>query len=68
MTTIAITLDDELAARLNEKAAKRGLAPEEWARQAVEEQLESSEGLDEEFESAVNHILEKNAELYRRLA
>ena len=61
MTTIAITLDDELAARLNEKAAKRGLAPEEWARQAVAEQLESSDGLDEEFESAVNHILEKNA-------
>jgi predicted transcriptional regulator len=68
MTTLVLTLDDELSARLQKRAESLGVTPEDLARQAVKEQLESDRGFDEEFERAANHILEENAELYRRLA
>ncbi len=68
MTTIAITLDDETAARLRERAENMGVAPEDWARVNLTNLLEESPELGEEFEQAVSHILDKNAELYRRLA
>jgi len=68
MTTLAITLDDELASRLRERADNLGVAPEEWVRVKLAEQLEEPAELGEDFEKIAARILDKNAELYRRLA
>ncbi|MBI3659506.1 DNA-binding protein [Candidatus Acetothermia bacterium] len=65
MATIKITLPEDRLRRLNEMAARFGLAPEELARLSIEEWLARS---DEECQQAVNRVLQKNAELYRRLA
>jgi predicted transcriptional regulator len=67
MTTIAITLDDELAARLRDEAEVLGVSPEDLARRGVENLLSSSR-FDPEFQAALSAVLEENAELYRRLA
>ena len=67
MTTIAITLDDELAARLRDEAQILGVAPEDLVRRGVENLLENSKS-DPEFQAALAAVLEENAELYRRLA
>lgn len=48
MTSITVGLDDQLAARLTEQAARVGVEPAELARQAVVEYLEhGSEGSSE---------------------
>ncbi|MFY9611344.1 MAG: CopG family transcriptional regulator [Blastocatellia bacterium] len=65
MTTITIGLSDDRALRLNEMAARLGVSPEELVRVSVDELLARP---DEEFERAVDYVLKKNAELYRRLA
>jgi hypothetical protein len=62
---IAIELSDPQESRLRERAKALGVAPEELAKAAVEDLLETP---DEEFASAADHVLKKNAELYRRLA
>jgi hypothetical protein len=53
MTTITITLPDDRLLKLKERATR------------IEELLSRP---DEAFQRAVNYVLEKNAELYRRLA
>jgi antitoxin FitA len=65
MTTITIPLSDEHLARLRAWAEQTGLTPEEVLRRRVEELLEEP---DEQFRQAADHVLKKNAELYRRLA
>jgi antitoxin FitA len=65
MTTIPISLSDDSLARLNDLAGKTGLAPEELLRRKVEQILAMP---DEEFSAAASYLLQKNAELYRRLA
>ncbi|MBI1742649.1 DNA-binding protein [Candidatus Acetothermia bacterium] len=65
MTTIKITLSEDRLRRLNEVASRFGIAPEELARLSIEEWLARP---DEEFQQTVNRVLQKNAELYRRLA
>ena len=65
MNTITITLSDERLAKLRELAARFNLSPEELARLCVEELLSRPEG---GFDSSVEYVLRKNAELYRRLA
>lgn len=65
MTTIPIALSDSSLMRLNELASKSGLPPEELLRRRVEQLLASP---DDEFERAARYLLEKNKELYRRLA
>lgn len=67
MTTIAITLDDTLAARLRDEAQILGVTPEDLARRGVENLLGDSKN-DPEFQEALSGVLEENAELYRRLA
>jgi len=64
-TTITIDLPDERAKRLKEMASRLGVSPEELVRVSVEELLARP---DEEFERAVDYVLKKNSELYRRLA
>lgn len=65
MTTITITLPDDRLLELKERATRFSISPEELVRVSIEELLSRP---DEAFQRAVNYVLEKNAELYRRLA
>ena len=65
MTTVTVNLPDEYLLKLRERAARLGLSPEELLRISVSELLTRP---DEEFERAVDYVLKKNDELYRRLA
>lgn len=65
MTRITIALPDERLAKLREVSARLGVSPEELVRLSVEELLSRP---DEAFEQAVERTLQKNEELYRRLA
>jgi len=65
MTTLAITLPEERLLKIKEMAARLGVTPEELARVSLEELLSRP---DEAFQRAVDYVLKKNPELYRRLA
>ena len=65
MHTITITLSDGRLAKLQEIAARLHIAPEELARASVEDLLARPE---ETCQHAIDYVLKKNAELYRRLA
>ena len=65
MDAITISLTDDDLAKLRKLADRNGITPEELARISIEELLTRPE---EEFQRAVDFVLEKNAELYRRLA
>jgi hypothetical protein len=65
MTTIAVSLTEERLAKLRTWAEQTGLTPEEFLRQHVEKLLDWR---DEQFREAVDYVLQKNAEIYRRLA
>ena len=65
MTTITIDLPDERAQKLKEMADKFGVDPEELVRASVETILS---GPEEDFRSALEYVLNKNADLYQRLA
>ena len=61
----AIELTEQQAKRLREGASRLGVEPEQLALAAVAD-LIASEGPD--FDAAAQRVLEKNEELYRRLA
>ena len=65
MTSITITISEDRLARLRDLAARLNVSPEELARIGVEEILSRP---DAAFERAADYVLNKNAELYRRLA
>jgi hypothetical protein len=65
MHPITITLSDDRLAKLQEIAARLHIAPEELARAGVEDLLARPE---ETCQRAMDYVLKKNAELYRRLA
>jgi len=65
MTMITIPLSDERLVQLRTWAEQAGLAPEEYLRWRVEQLLARP---DEQFRQAAAYVLQKNAELYRRLA
>jgi antitoxin FitA len=65
MSTLTITLSEERLARLQEMARRFNIKAVDLARVGVEELLRQP---DEQFELTVDHILSKNADLYRRLA
>jgi predicted transcriptional regulator len=65
MAIITVSLSDERAAKLKELAKQSGLTPEELLQASVEEWL-GKQKLD--FDQAAAYVLEKNAELYKRLA
>ncbi|MDQ3813265.1 MAG: ribbon-helix-helix domain-containing protein [Armatimonadota bacterium] len=65
MTTITIALPDERVQQLKEIAERVGVTPEELLRAHIEEWLSHPEP---SFAQAVEYVLHKNAELYRRLA
>jgi hypothetical protein len=62
---LAIDLSPSQADRLRERAKGLGLAPEDLARAAVADLLATP---DDEFRATAELVLQKNAELYRRLA
>ena len=65
MDAFTIPLSSDDLTKLRELADRHGITPEELARVSIEELLTRPE---EEFQRAVDYVLEKNAELYRRLA
>jgi hypothetical protein len=65
MKTLEIQLTERTATKLEQAAERLSLSPEELLVISVEEKLLQ---LDEEFRSASSEVLQKNADLYKRLA
>jgi predicted transcriptional regulator len=65
MTTITISLSDDRLRQLQEMAEQFKVAPEELACAGIEELLARPE---EELNRALDYVLNKNSELYQRLA
>ena len=65
MEALEIKLTDQTVARLEAAAERLGLTPEQLLEISLEEKLSR---LDKDFLDAAQYVLEKNAELYNRLA
>jgi hypothetical protein len=65
MEELTITLPTEIATQLKTVAKKIGVKPEDLMLAALQEKLVK---LDADFIKAMNYVLKKNAELYKRLA
>ena len=65
MTLFSIPLPEDRASKLLFQAERVGLYPEEFLRRCVGEILDRP---DEAFSDAAEHVLKKNAEIYKRLA
>ncbi len=65
MTTINIPISDERLAQLRSLAEKSGLTAEQFLSLGVEQLLERPNQC---FRDVAAQVLQKNAELYRRLA
>jgi predicted transcriptional regulator len=65
MTTFTITLPDERLKKLQEVAERFRVAPEELVRASLEELLTRPM---EDFQAVLERVLNKNADLYKRLA
>lgn len=65
MASISVTLPNDRLLKLQEIAARLGVTPEDLVRVSIEELLARP---DDAFQQAVDYVLNKNAELYRRLA
>lgn len=63
MSIITTSLPEDRMSELTEIAAGLGTTPEELVRASVEDLL----GRPEEFQKAVDYVLKKNQELYKRL-
>ncbi|MEW5856680.1 MAG: DNA-binding protein [Cyanobacteriota bacterium] len=64
MHTITITIPDDRLVKLQETATRLGVSLEELILMGVEEILNQPE----QIQTAVDYVLKKNAELYKRLA
>ena len=64
-TTLAVVLTADQMRKLQERATQLGISPEELARVGITELLDRPDAV---FQQAVDYVLQKNAELYRRLA
>ena len=65
MKTLELNLPEPTATKLEAAAELLNVSPEELAILSLEEKLAQ---LDEQFKSASDYVLNKNAELYKRLA
>ena len=65
MTRIIVEIDDNKAAILENKAKKFGLLPEQFVSASIEDLISQPEP---DFEEAMRKVLDKNRELYERLA
>ena len=65
MSSVTVELPEAKLRKLRELSAQVGITPEELVRASIDELLSAPE---EKFGKAADHVLRKNAELYRRLA
>lgn len=65
MNTITITVSDDRLLKLKEVAGRFNITPEDLVRVSIDELLARP---DDAFAKAANYVLDKNSELYRRLA
>jgi predicted transcriptional regulator len=65
MTSITIELAQDRMEKLKALALETGMSAAEFLEKSVEEWLKQPE---KEFQKAVNYVLNKNKDLYRRLA
>lgn len=65
MKQLTITLPEEIAEKLREASKKIGVKPEDLLLTSLQEKLAN---LDSDFTDAMKYVLQKNAELYKRLA
>jgi hypothetical protein len=65
VATITIPITEDRLLRLRELAREANVAPEDLVRASLEEWLKHPK---DDFARAANYVIEKNIELYRRLA
>lgn len=65
MKTLTISMTEQQAEKLQEAATRYQTTPEELALRGIEELLDRPE---DELDFLIDYLLDKNAELYRRLA
>ena len=65
MASITVTIPDEQLEKLQQLALDNQVSPEDLLRANIEDWLAAS---NDDFTQAASYILNKNAELYRRLA
>jgi hypothetical protein len=65
MKTLEVNLPEPTATKLEEAAERLSVSPEELLILSLEEKLAQ---LDADFRSASGYVLNKNGELYKRLA
>ncbi len=65
MASITINLPDEQLQKIHKLAQESQVSPEAILQESIENWLSSHK---KEFSEAVSYVLQKNAELYRRLA
>ncbi|HMB30303.1 MAG TPA: hypothetical protein VKN82_00605 [Desulfohalobiaceae bacterium] len=65
MARITVEIDDSKAALLREKADKFGILPDQFVTASIEDLIGQPEP---EFENAMQKVISKNKELYKRLA
>jgi hypothetical protein len=65
MTNITFSISDERFAKLKEVASRLKLTPEELVQASIDDLLTQPE---EDFVRAMDYVIKKNTELYRRLA
>lgn len=65
MTSITISLPDDKLQKIKQLALELGISPEEFLQVFITDWLDSSSN---DFVQASQYVLDKNAELYKRLA
>lgn len=65
MSVITVALPEERLKELRERAVQYRVSPEDLVLVSIEELLSRP---DESFQQAVEYVIKKNADLYRRLA
>lgn len=65
MKVLELNLTEPTITKLQEAAERLSLSPEEFAILSLEEKLGE---LDDQFRKASDYVVDKNAELYKRLA
>jgi hypothetical protein len=65
MVTYTISLSEKQSQQLREIADQYHIAPEELVRASIEDLLNRPQ---DDFQTALEYVLKKNAELYKRLA
>ena len=65
MKVLELQLSEQTASRLQEAAKRLGISPEQLSILSIEEKLAQIEN---EFRRSAEYVLQKNADLYRRLS